>query len=476
MDVAFSSSVFATNSSVVDDIDITIPISCSMGGTIDTNHTATLQNGTYSAASGSPYENGIGKTTLTTFCNDVNGFAVYAVGFTGETIEGGDNNKLVGVSSGLKINTGVYTSGDTDSSWSMKVNKITDSSQSYNPNNLSVLGGYDNWHTVPTEYTKVANYQAETGSSATDTTLGSKLTTTYAAYVSTTQAADTYQGKVKYVLVHPSTGPNPGMKVMQNVASWKNTLTVGQEIQALDSRDNKVYTVAKLADGNIWMTQNLDLDLDSTKTYTSADTDLPNNTTWTPMRSTYPAGDSTWEWSETEPESADPGSLYWSGTLNDGTPVSSGNSHYHLGNYYNWTAAVAMNDSSSYYTDNVDVNQSICPAGWRLPLARGGEIDPETGDVIPEDDQYSFYRLLSQYGWNDYQMTNPHAWESPLYFPLSGGWNGGLSDVGSNGYFWSSVVGNDDGARGAYFSTSGRAYPADYNNRNYGYSVRCVAR
>ncbi|MBR5046360.1 hypothetical protein IKX73_01880, partial [Candidatus Saccharibacteria bacterium] len=62
----------------------------------------------------------------------------------------------------------------------------------------------DAYHAVPNDYEKVATF-----SSATDQTLGAKLTTTYAAYISNTQAADTYTGKVKYTLVHPATNvPN----------------------------------------------------------------------------------------------------------------------------------------------------------------------------------------------------------------------------------------------------------------------------
>lgn len=44
--------------------------------------------------------------------------------------------------------------------------------------------------------------------------------------------------------------------------------------QLIDKRDNKPYYVARLADGNCWMTQNLDLDINATTGLTSADTDL----------------------------------------------------------------------------------------------------------------------------------------------------------------------------------------------------------
>lgn len=50
-------------------------------------------------------------------------------------------------------------------------------------------------------------------------------------------------------------------KVMQNIAQHKDELVLEQQYQMMDKRDNKIYWVAKLADGNVWMTQNLDYDL-----------------------------------------------------------------------------------------------------------------------------------------------------------------------------------------------------------------------
>ena len=74
--------VRADDSSVVQ-TSITVPIACTLRGTGTDSHTATLAPNTYSGASGSEYENGIGKTTLTAICNDDNGFSIYAIGFTG---------------------------------------------------------------------------------------------------------------------------------------------------------------------------------------------------------------------------------------------------------------------------------------------------------------------------------------------------------------------------------------------------------
>ena len=169
----------AGEDSVEDNVAITVPTACTMGGSIATGneHTATLLPGTYSGTSDSGYENGIGKTTLTVFCNDYNGFSIYAVGYTGDSMDNENHTKLVGTSASgnATIPTKVYESTDTTSNWSMKVDKITDTASSYNPSNMTITGSFNAWHTVPDTYTKVAEYHATTGSSATDTTLGAKV-------------------------------------------------------------------------------------------------------------------------------------------------------------------------------------------------------------------------------------------------------------------------------------------------------------
>ena len=215
------------------------------------------------------------------------------------------------------------------------------------------------------------------------------------------------------------------------------------------------------------MTQNLDHDIktDGSVTYDSTTTDVP--ATWTPSTATYPTGTTTWNWSTTAPESYNPGELYWSGTPDDSTPVSTGNSHYHLGNYYNWTAAVAMNNSSSYTTQYQDVNQSICPANWTLP---------KSGNVTTSG---SFQYLVTQYGWDSSIgiMTDPYIWNTPIKTSLSGGWSGSLEAVGEVGYFRSPMVNNSSYSYGLDADSNWTVSPdGDYFSRGYGISVRCLAR
>ena len=248
---------------------------------------------------------------------------------------------------------------------------------------------------------------------------------------------------------------------------------VGDEVTLYDKRDEKSYTVAHLADGNYWMTQNLDHDIktDGSVTYNSTTTDIPS--AWTPSTATYTTGTTTWATGTTGntiPQSYDPGDLCWDGTINENYDGTLGNEtttcgndkHMHIGNYYSWTAAVAMNDSSSYTTQNTDVNQSICPAGWMLP--KSGTT--QTGSK-------SFQYLWNQYSgsFNENTMMN-----SPLYFSYAGRWYGLSEYVGCYGYYWSSVVSNSNLAYILDFEAGDGVLPQGVNVRSGGSSVRCVAR
>ncbi|MDO5451767.1 MAG: FISUMP domain-containing protein, partial [Candidatus Saccharibacteria bacterium] len=184
-----SSIVSADNDTVVDQINITVPVSCTLSGTGMTSHTAEIANGTY--------EDDIGTTTLKAFCNDNNGFAIYATGYTGNEIGATNSNKLVGTPANIgNIDTGTATSGNA-SNWAMKLE--TDSTATYA---ITLDNGFGSYKAVPNEYIKVAHRESGTdiGTNAT----GASLTTTYAAYMSSTQGAGTYTGQVIYTLVHPA--------------------------------------------------------------------------------------------------------------------------------------------------------------------------------------------------------------------------------------------------------------------------------
>ena len=342
-----------------------------------------------------------------------------------------------------------------------------------------------------------------------------------------------------YTLVHPASavlkvpvscnpdgttiGTNTSTDIvcMQDITSTNKSsvlasMTNEAQYTLIDKRDEKSYTIAKLADGKVWMTQNLDLDLDSNTTYTNEDTDLGWNTStsqydtasWTPTRSTYGAtSDQTHEWCQggiwntqygfcdnnNTPESYDPGNLYWNEATSDysdwdgyystcdsstSTPTCTGTSplatyvatsgtpQYHLGNYYNWPAAIASNDASVYGAwndttgeyESQEANQSICPAGWTLPYS-----DLNT--------------LWIEYGFGGYSFSDiTNLTGAPLYFAPSGFFAGILGDAGYGGYSWFPVPDGDEGANNVYFDVSGLASLANGNDRYVGYPIRCLLR
>ena len=210
-----SISVSANNDSIVDQVNITVPVSCTMTGAGMDSHSTEIENGLY--------KDNIGTTTLHAFCNDNEGFAIYAAGYTGNEVGGTNSNKLVGTtaSGNATIESGIATTaGNPDiSNWAMKLTMTQDSGDTSTDNAFTIDSApnealpsqaesgatqvpFSSYHVVPNEYAKVAHKNSGTDMSA--TTGGVKLTTTYAAYISKTQPADTYSGQVIYTLVHPS--------------------------------------------------------------------------------------------------------------------------------------------------------------------------------------------------------------------------------------------------------------------------------
>ena len=113
--VLLSFPAFADDPSIVDDINITVPVSCSLSGTGMDTHITSLHN--------TESDSSIGESTITAYCNDLNGFSIYAVGFTNNEY---GNNYLIdsNLPSTTNIATGTATSGNT-SQWAMKLSPIT---------------------------------------------------------------------------------------------------------------------------------------------------------------------------------------------------------------------------------------------------------------------------------------------------------------------------------------------------------------
>ena len=308
---------------------------------------------------------------------------------------------------------------------------------------------------------------------------------------------------------------------------------IDDELQVIDTRDNKVYWIAKLADNHCWMTQNLDLDLGTpTLTHNSTtlyhdDTDLgwgtdTATTSWTPDRATITANSSGtftgWNNPYDQQYSADPGNWYYAGydgttllasttvnyltstnkvtengvttVYNDanhttayfsdhpftGAGTSNNGTHGHVGNYYNWSAAVAMNDTSSYSSSTYDnpannPQNSICPAGWRLPT-----ITSATPLYSSDGSKNEFNRLVYLYNNNSYVTNSSAKLEaSPLFFARGGYIVADFDRSGDYADYWSSSVYSISNAYYLHFYATYVA-PVSLSGRGVGRSVRCLAR
>ena len=490
------------------------------------------------------------------------------------------------------------------------LNPVSGDPVTYNPQNLTITTGYDTWHAVPSTYTKVAEYKANTGSSTTDTTLGVKLETTYAAYVTSNQSADVYEGQVKYTMVHPYTeeplqpqpstarcinyhanasdavgtmgcqsatdgnsimllasnfsrtgygfagwsdkfdyatnaeakfyGPQETITVptgttanglslyavwvksqgsiqdQSKVASVCNSLTTAPtdgtanltSVSALtDQRDNNTYAIAKLADGNCWMIENLRLE--STAEHHSDGTLAQGYGTSATYGNFGGLADAE---SANFSESTTTNSLYYSGTqsgtasINIGTtnypgyriprynnintstrasnPTNNSGNMYSYGNYYTWHAAIAdltYNDTNNQST----ANTSLCPAGWHLP--NGGNKSNETNNV--------FWSLIVE-GINDgTKPANYNSSSQPYYtgtpegkkisnklriypnnFLESGNfYSSGVSNLGSLSIYWSSTAYNRNQSYNLYLDIV-TVYPGTSNHeKSDGFSIRCIS-
>ena len=247
-----------------------------------------------------------------------------------------------------------------------------------------------------------------------------------------------------------------------------------------DKRDNKEYTVSKLADGNCWMSQNLGIDLSKDEPLLGKTTNLstaswtPNSSTRTTLDFTAPSqdigGTTLPGWTIKKSNNASYRSTtvirYTNGvTPEDGTIIHGGDVYPYLwednGNYYDHDVAVTRS-ARAYSSLNPDPDEdrssaySICPSAWELP-------DEERTDR-------SYSNLLSVYGIST--GTNSAAniaklTSAPLNFLMSGRIHkevegGGWSGSGSGE--WSSGTLGEESYNGSHLESGTIGYYYEVNN------------
>ncbi len=356
-----------------------------------------------------------------------------------------------------------------------------------------------------------SNYNGLSSSNSTtlldaNSNVSSNLDFKIAARASSTQASGTYTGVINFIAVS-NVAPmslldsfiasgaeqlNGYFKMQDMTHDICNNVDVEEsELQLIDVRDNKIYWVAKLKDGNCWMTQNLDLDLSHEVALTSENTNLKtyaqtgpyspeggyyqddtNTIYWAPIRSTtsslnrnnFPA---TVDANNT-PYSYDPSSLYYyygppsnpanhtfyslSTCQNENYPNCE---RYPAGNYYNWSAAVASDNTIGFTETNTYADNSICPNNWKLPTSN------------------NFNTLTKTYDINNKNSLDLQL--SPLWFVRSGYiQNGGSSPSGTYGCYWTNISSSDGSSAQNLSFFNGFISSTNTYQRNLGLTVRCI--
>ena len=257
------------------------------------------------------------------------------------------------------------------------------------------------------------------------------------------------------------------------------------EARLKDTRDNKYYTVRKLADGNCWTTDNLAYA--KAGTLSPTDSDVQNSSFTLASSDIYTKDGEKWSESDDKKFIYDrPDPTYSSTTkINTGftlkgwrkTRLSNGNISLKAiygtktsplyGNLYTWYTATAGTGTYSMGKNRTNATSSICPRGWRLSKSYG---------------KNSYDNLLfTSYGLQNNSASLTKILSSPLDFSFTGFYNydgGQVYDAGRYGYYWTSTVGSYDFAYSLYFLNSDVYSQVEVarDNKASGRSVRCVAR
>ena len=203
---------------------------------------------------------------------------------------------------------------------------------------------------------------------------------------------------------------------------------VGEWVELVDRRDQETYKVKRMADGKVWMIQNLRIGDKNDATILTTEDSAISSSSWT-----LPA--------QTDIAFSSPNYNVANYRLN---------STY--GGYYNWYTATAGTGTQEMTSG--DAIGSICPSGWHLPS--GGEGGESA-------------QLYSAY-------NNDASSLAAAFNPEYAGWNN-VNNQGVDVYYMTSTVADGDNPYVLYMTANGIVNP---NNslrvyKYYGFSVRCVA-
>ncbi len=383
---------------------------------------------------------GISSAKVKVSTNNTTGYSLYLA-----TVD--QTNELKQVDESL-----AYSNATSDTSYSIKPLTTNTTASNYltNAANLNTWGYAltdPSGSTAETVYTGLKNPTSTNIHSVSATSSNDEYKLNIAVAADASLPAGAYQnGLIVSAVANPIalSGFNQIYYMQEMTPEICASAKEHEEGQLVDKRDNTIYWVAKLKDGNCWMTQNLDLDLSPDVALTPEDSNVTevwrpevgtNEVTITGIETIEPNPLASWDFGKFVIATPTVSALCsaYGGQLsavsgddlgekcsNTGVNVATGwlpnfeskagtfngkeydyvtvdqdshtyDAHYLIGNYYRNAAVLAGATPETY---GIDVPTSICPKGWKLPTS-----DRNQTTHYPLDRADSFFQLYSYYGF-----------------------------------------------------------------------------
>ncbi len=361
--------------------------------------------------------------------------------------------------------------------------------------NTSLISTEDGSKTIPTLTAKEGDYTCtvETASSCdfTANTWGYKLNTATNLSAATNylplQSSITLNSSSAKVLVPEATSVAFGSKVNANLAPGTYQTTInfaatansgpamfmqdvttkildqiipndGDTTVFMDSRDETEYVVGRLADGGVWMLDNLALDL--TDSAILSNIDVSNTNASANSISGLKRNISSWKYNGYYTGSYSYSIPYIDATDKDTVSTSAiagSKGSNKIGAYYNYCAATA----GSYCYDKGKapyisaVTEDICPKGWKLPTGFG---NGDYGNLI-----HTAYSRSSA----DFNIAFSVPYSGYIY-------EGYISARGTYSAFWSASPDSSSSEIGIIYNNIEPIAALSYEKPYEGLSIRCL--
>ena len=376
-------------------------------------------------------------------------------GYTLATIVGDSSHNNTNLTHTNGANT--FSSIATNASLS---SLITDNTWGYSYK----LSNTTNWN----NYSGLSNETSKTLIN-TDNQLTKPIDFKIAAKASPTQSSGVYTNTINFIAISkpiPKTIEDIvymqtfGELLPTDLQTVKDSMEEEHAYTLKDARDEQDYTIAKLKDGKIWMTKNLNLAGCTTISCNTSDCEnyaIPETQGW--------------QSGGKLPESSKKGFTtnnyaYVYNTNNNTNNCSSPGCY----SYYSWDAAT-LGSGREISTDNQNAPYSICPKGWHLPSTYNGT-----------NSSTDFRALMIAYGGSESvqnygsSMFNKIKAGTAPNFLLAHFYYNNVFDNGAYHFYWSSTSGSGSNKARTLGLDTGGVYSANDGTRYYGFAVRCLAR